>query len=109
MESQPMEQSCEPPSKSFIFSAPIPAVNLVEKPAEIKPIPLRNGKPLVEFTPEMNSSQRQAVIIAKMNELQDEYREILKLRKRIIKRIMKRKRKMVNNNTDKNIISKRKN
>ncbi|CAH1725667.1 uncharacterized protein LOC114129221 [Aphis gossypii] len=79
---QPVEQNFEQSSTSLIIAAPIPAVSHVEKSSEVVQIPIRNGKPLVEFTPEMNSVQRQEVIIAAMNKLR---KKLEKLKKKINK------------------------
>ncbi|KAE9524346.1 hypothetical protein AGLY_015385 [Aphis glycines] len=76
-------------------STPTPSVSHRLPDIRTMPIPIRDGKPLVEFTPEMDSPQRQAVIIAKMNELRRLHafwqgRIIVVKRRR--KKIKKRKR-----------------
>ncbi|XP_060868369.1 AT-rich interactive domain-containing protein 4B-like isoform X3 [Metopolophium dirhodum] len=91
--------SHEQPSKRCKLStttAPIPSVTHVEKSDEEKiPIPLKDGKPLVVYTSDMDSAQRQAVIIARMNDLRKEYSTVkgrLTVIDRRKKKIKKRKR-----------------
>ncbi|XP_050531327.1 AT-rich interactive domain-containing protein 4B-like isoform X2 [Daktulosphaira vitifoliae] len=65
-------------------------------------IPTKDGKPLVIFTPEMDSAQRQAVILSKINELRKDY---ILVKARIVvvdrrrKKIRKRKREMAKLNS----------
>ncbi|XP_060843777.1 AT-rich interactive domain-containing protein 4A-like isoform X3 [Rhopalosiphum padi] len=85
-------------SKTSTTTAPIPSVSHVEKLPDLKTqIPLKDGKPLVVFTPDMDSAQRQAVIIARMNDLRKEY-AMVKARLTVVdrrrKKIKKRKREM---------------
>ncbi|XP_050438294.1 AT-rich interactive domain-containing protein 4B-like isoform X2 [Adelges cooleyi] len=65
------------------------------------PIPTKDGKPLVTFTPEMDSAQRQVVILAKINELRKDY-NMVKARIVVVdrrrKKIRKRKRELAKSN-----------
>ncbi|XP_025196742.1 AT-rich interactive domain-containing protein 4B-like isoform X3 [Melanaphis sacchari] len=79
-------------------TTPLPSVSHISKLPDLKTqIPLKDGKPLVVFTPDMDSAQRQAVIIARMNDLRREY-AIVKARLTVVdrrrKKIKKRKRDM---------------
>jgi len=72
--------------------------NTVEKQTEIKtPMPLKDGKPLVSFTPDMDSAQRQALLLSRINDLRKEY-ILVKARIAVIdrrrKKIKKRKREL---------------
>ncbi|XP_022168878.1 AT-rich interactive domain-containing protein 4B-like isoform X2 [Myzus persicae] len=93
--------SHEQPSKRSKLStttAPLPSVSHVQKPDEGKiPLSLKDGKPLVSYTPDMDSAQRQAVIISRMNDLRKEYGTIkgrLSVIDRRKKKIKKRKREL---------------
>ncbi|XP_060859936.1 AT-rich interactive domain-containing protein 4B-like [Metopolophium dirhodum] len=75
--------SHENPSKRSKFSTtttpPISLASPVEKPVEryvwkdIPQPPIIDGKPMFVYTPEMNSQQRQALIIANMNKIRKQY------------------------------------
>uniref|UniRef100_A0A2S2R644 Tudor-knot domain-containing protein n=1 Tax=Sipha flava TaxID=143950 RepID=A0A2S2R644_9HEMI len=68
-----------------------------EKPEIKTPIPMKDGKPLIAFTPDMDSTQRQALILARINDLRKEY-IVVKTRISVVdrrrKKIRKRKREM---------------
>lgn len=91
--------SHEQPSKRSKLStsiAPIPSVSHVgDLYEDDEPIPLKDGKPLIVFTPEMDSPQRQSVIISRMNDIRKEY-SVIKARLAVVdrraKKIKKRKR-----------------
>ncbi|KAL4135552.1 hypothetical protein QTP88_007156 [Uroleucon formosanum] len=93
--------SHEQPSKRSKLStttAPLPSVTHVKKSYEEKIlIPLKDGKPLVVFSPDMDSAQRQAIIMARMNDLRKEYSSV-KSRLAVIdrrkKKIKKRRREL---------------